>query len=43
MESQSDCGRRLEAAKSMFSHAGLSNAYWAEAVATTTYLHNQQH
>ena len=24
----------------MLSHADLSNAYWAEAVATATYLHN---
>ena len=31
----------VEAAKSMLSHAGLSNAYWAEAVATASYLHNR--
>ena len=31
----------VEAARSMLSHAGLSNAYWAEAVATATYLHNR--
>ena len=31
----------VEAAKSMLSHAGLCNAYWAEAVATATYLHNR--
>ena len=30
-----------EAASSIISCAGLSNAYWAVAVATTTYLHNQ--
>jgi len=27
----------MEAARSMFSHAGLSNAYWAEVVATAAY------
>ena len=31
----------VEAARSMLSHAGLSNAYWAEAVATATYLRNR--
>ena len=31
----------VEAARSMLSHADLSNAYWAEAVATATYLHNR--
>ena len=31
----------MEATRSMLSHADLSNAYWAEAVATATYLHNQ--
>jgi len=30
----------VEAARSMFSRAGLSNAYWAEAIATATYLRN---
>ena len=30
----------VEAARSMISHAGLSKACWAEAVATATYLHN---
>ena len=30
----------LEAARSMLSHADLSNAYWAEAVATATCLRN---
>ena len=30
----------VEAARSMLSHADLSNAYWAEAVATATYLCN---
>jgi len=25
----------------MLSHADLSNAYWAEAVVTSTYLHNR--
>ena len=29
------------AARSMISHAGLSNAYWAEAIATDTYLRNR--
>ena len=29
-----------EAAKSMMIHAGLSYAYWAEAVSTATYLKN---
>ena len=24
----------------MLPHAGLSNAFWAEAIATATYLHN---
>ena len=31
----------VEAARSMLSHAGLGNMYWAEAVATATYLRNQ--
>ena len=31
----------VEAARSMISHAGLSKAYWAEAVATATYLRNR--
>ena len=31
----------VEAARSVISHAGLSKAYWAEAVATATYLHNR--
>ena len=31
----------VEAARSMLSHADLSNVYWAEAVATATYLHNR--
>ena len=31
----------VEAARSMLSHADLSNAYWAEAVATATYLRNR--
>ena len=31
----------LEAARLMLSHADLSNAYWAEAVATATYLRNR--
>ena len=31
----------VEVARSMISHAGLSKTYWAESVATTTYLHNQ--
>ena len=30
----------IEAARSLLSHAGLGNAYWAEAVATATYLRN---
>ena len=30
----------VEAARSMLSYTGLSNAYWAEAVTTATYLHN---
>ena len=30
-----------EAARSMMIHAGLSNAYWAEAVSTATYLKNR--
>ena len=30
----------VEATRSMLTHAGLSNAYWAEAVATATYLRN---
>ena len=31
----------VEAARSMISHAGLSKTYWAEAVATATYLRNR--
>ena len=31
----------VEAARSMLSHAGLSNAYWAEAIATATCLRNR--
>ena len=31
----------VEAARSMLSHADLSNSYWAEAVATATYLRNR--
>ena len=31
----------VDAARSMLIHAGLSNAYWAEAVATAAYLRNQ--
>ena len=31
----------IEAARSMLSHAGLGNGYWAEAVATATYLRNR--
>ena len=31
----------VEAARSTLSHADLSNAYLAEAVATATYLHNR--
>ena len=30
----------VESARSMLSHAGLGNVYWAEAIATATYLHN---
>jgi len=30
----------VEAARSMLSHAGLSNAYWAKAVAVATYLNS---
>ena len=30
-----------EAARSMMIHASLSNAYWAEAVSTATYLKNR--
>jgi hypothetical protein len=30
-----------EAARSMLTHAGLSNAYWADAVATAVYLRNR--
>ena len=38
----SECLNRtlVEAPRSMLSHAGLGNMYWAEAVAATTYLHN---
>ena len=31
----------MEAARSMMTHAGLSNAYWAEAVSTAVYLRNR--
>ena len=31
----------VEAARYMISHAGISNAYWTEAIATTTYLRNR--
>ena len=31
----------VEAARSMLSHADLSNTCWAEAVATATYLHSR--
>lgn len=31
----------VEAARSLLKHAGLSNFYWAEAVATAAYLRNQ--
>ena len=31
----------MEAARSMMTHAGLSNAYWAEAVSTAAYLRNR--
>ena len=31
----------VEAARSMLTHAGLSFAYWAEAVASAAYLHNR--
>ena len=31
----------VEAARTMLTHASLSNAFWAEAVATTTYLRNR--
>ena len=31
----------MEAARSMLTHASLSNAYWAEAVATAVYLRNR--
>ena len=31
----------MEAARSMLTHAGLSNAYWAGAVATAAYLRNR--
>ena len=39
----SECLNRtlVEAARSMLSHAGLGNVYWAEAVATATYLCNR--
>ena len=30
----------VKAARSMMTHAGVSNAYWAEAVATAVYLRN---
>ena len=33
--------KRVEAARSMLSHAGLGNMYWAEAVATAMYLRNR--
>ena len=31
----------MESARSMLSHAGLSNRYWAEAVATAAYIRNR--
>ena len=31
----------IEAARSMLSHAKLSNMYWAEAVATAAYIQNR--
>ena len=31
----------MESARSMLSHAGLSNKYWAEAVATAAYIRNR--
>ena len=31
----------MESAHSMLSHAGLSNRYWAEAVATSAYIRNR--
>ena len=31
----------MESAQSMITHAGLSNRYWAETVATTAYMKNQ--
>ena len=31
----------MESARSMIAHAGLSNCYWAEAVATAAYVKNQ--
>ena len=30
----------MESARAMIAHAGLSNEYWAEAVATAVYLKN---
>ena len=31
----------MESARAMMTHAGLSNAYWAEAIATAAYLRNR--
>ena len=31
----------MEAARTMLTHAGLSNAYWAESIATAVYLRNR--
>ena len=31
----------MESARSMIAHAGLSNCYWAEAVATAAYVKNR--
>ena len=31
----------VESARSMIAHAGVSNGYWAEAVATATYIRNR--
>ena len=31
----------VESARAMIAHAGLPNAYWAEAVATAAYLKNR--
>ena len=31
----------MQSSRSMIAHAGLSNCYWAEAVATAAYVKNQ--